>query len=351
MNLFNSSWSPKELDVQGYILSACSDEHTLPEEIFGEDLLVINKEVRTNERKRADILAVDRMGSGVIIELKCDLGRLGVETQALQYLAGFSSYKGAQFINQFAKSKETTKEKEVLGFVGGNARLEDINRHSRIMLVARSFDPSLYSMGEWLSNSGVACRCIEFTPLQIGNEQFISFSVKFDRTPISLYPLLFANQMRAPGFFWHNIGHPTDEWWQFLVRNGEISTGFENQPGDHGERILQSYIPGDTIVAYANKYGAVGWGKIDGSKPYRLVERNGSDDQLHGHHLHRRGIIWHAAAAKLESGIRPNVVLDRFGIYHPVATWASIPNEKAKSLIDALTEKCGRMERAGYKLS
>lgn len=217
--------------------------------------------------------------------------------------------------------------------------MEDINRNSRIVLIARGFDPALFSMGEWLSDSSVAFRCIEYMPFQVGDEQFISFSVKFDRTPTSLYPLLFGNQMRAPAYFWHNIGHASNDWWNFLKKNGVISAGFDNQPGDQGERILQSYTPGDTIIAYAKGFGAVGWGTIGESSRYYLVAEGSKDDVRKGHHLHRRGINWTAVAPTLEQGLRPNVVRDKFGIYHPVATWSSIADEKAKRLVEALKDK------------
>jgi hypothetical protein len=45
-----------------------------------------------------------------------------------------------------------------------------------------------------------------------------------------------------------------------LVQTGQIATGFDGQPGDQGEKILRNYIQGDTIVAYATKHGAIGWG-------------------------------------------------------------------------------------------
>lgn len=294
--------------------------------------------MRTRQAKRADILALDQAGNSVIVELKRQAGSLGVETQALQYLADFSIFKGRDFLRRFSKDDDALEEK-ILGFLGGDFKVEDINRRSRIILIAQSFDRSLFSMGEWLSRSGVAFRCIEYTPFEIGEERFLSFSVVFDRAPDFLYPLAFQNRARQPGFFWHNIGRADEAWLDFLKKQGEISTGFENQPGDEGERILKSYVAGDTIIAYAKSFGAVGWGVIESPGSYRLIQPGDSADKLGGHHLHRLRIQWKAIAPSLQHGIRPEEIRQRFDIYHPVSTSVNIPDRKAQRLVSALSEK------------
>jgi hypothetical protein len=82
--------------------------------------------------------------------------------QALQYLASFSVFKGLEFLSKFGEG--AALRDRVQGFLGDEVRLEEVNRRSRIILVARSFDPTLFSMGEWLAKAGVAFRCIEYTP-------------------------------------------------------------------------------------------------------------------------------------------------------------------------------------------
>ena len=151
-------------------------------------------------------------------------------------------------------------------------------------------------MGEWLSRAGVAFRCIEYTPFEIGEDKFLSFSIAFDRAPDFLYPLAFQSRARQPGYFWHNIGWAEQSWWDFLKKQGEISTGFEDQPGDEGERILKSYVAGDTIIAYAKSFGAVGWGLIQSPDSYRLIAAGDPADKHNGRHLHRINIQWKAVA-------------------------------------------------------
>jgi hypothetical protein len=333
-----STWYPKEIEIEKYILPPISDERILHPSVFGEQLFLIRSQMKTKQGKKADILALDRLGNAVIIELKRDAGALGVETQALQYLVDFSLYKGRHFIAHFSKTTDSINEGDVRGFLGGNVSVDEINRNSRIILIARRFDPSLFSMGEWLSNKGVAFRCIEYTPFQSGNDNYISFSIAFDRTPIPLYPLFFENQMRNPGYYWHNIGRPINEWWNFLVKNKIITADFDNQPGDQGERLLRGYISGDIIIAYASGYGAIGWGIIDDNKPYYLTPKGSKDDFLNGSHLHRRGVNWRTVARNLEDCLHTNFIRDMLDIYHPVGTSANIQDEKAKRLIKKIDE-------------
>jgi len=329
----HATWNPKELEIEDYILpTTASDEPILDAAIFGERLLVISRQVRTAHKKRADILALDRAGNGVIVELKRDRGALGVETQALQYLADFSAYRGSEFVRRFARQNKDLEE-TIPGFLGDDVDLEDINKKSRIILVARRFDPSLFSMAEWLAQSGVPVRCIAYEPFDAGDRQFLSFSIAFDRSSEALYPLIFSQRAREPRIFWHNVGHPDDGWWRYLVKVGQISASFSNEPGDQGEYLLRSYISGDRVVAYAKGYGAVGWGIIRRPESYRLVAQGSKDDRNEGFHRHRIAVEWKSVASSLKEGLSPAAIRDRFGIHHPVSTSVSIKPEKGEALI------------------
>jgi hypothetical protein len=334
LNVYKSFWNPRELELERYLISTAEEEvPTLNSSVFGETLLLVSNQVRTRASKKADILALDHMGNSVIIELKRKNSPLGVETQALQYLADFSKFKGHAFIKQFSGDSPGLEE-NIYGFLGDEVKTEDINKNSRIILLARSFDPTLFSMGEWLSGRGIAFRCIEYTPIEHDGKRFLSFSVAFDRCLEAIFPLAFRSQIRQPGYFWHNIGDASDEWWSHLVKTGQIATGFDGQPGDQGEKILKNYIQGDTIVAYATKHGAVGWGVIKTPASYRLLIAGCKDDIHGGELLHRLDIEWKYTAATIADAISPKELLDNYGIFHPRSTCVRIDPNKAKHLIN-----------------
>ena len=90
LSVVQSDWRPRELELEKLLVASSDDTaQILSETVFGESLLLVDNQVRTRNEKRADILALDRAGNAVIVELKRDWGQLGVETQALQYLAKF----------------------------------------------------------------------------------------------------------------------------------------------------------------------------------------------------------------------------------------------------------------------
>lgn len=339
-----SKWQPGELDVEKFLVSADSEDNILDSSIFGEPLLIVSNQVKTKFKKRADILAIDRSGNGVIIELKRDRGKLGVETQALQYLADFSAYKGQDFIKRFSKTN-VELEDQIKSFIGGNAVLNDVNRSSRIILLAREFDPTIYSMGEWLSNNGVAFRCIQYEPTEIHDKKFISFSIAFDRSKDILNPLAFNATAREPSYYWHNIARAHQEWWEYLVAEEQIPACFDSAPDDQGAKILRSYISGDVIVAYCKGFGAIGWGIIEKPESYKLVKIGSNEDRLQGECRHRISIKWKAVVPKLSNGIKPAQVRDQFDIYHPLSTSVSIDPFKAKRLIEKLNMICEKVEK------
>lgn len=145
--------------------------------------------------------------------------------------------------------------------------------------------------------------------------------------------------MRATKYFWHNIGKSEERWWRFLREAGRISTGFGNVPGGQGERILRSYIAGDTIMAYATGFGAIGWGVIEQPSSYRLLPKGHKEDFLKGSHLHRLDVAWKAYANRLDKAIQADVIRREHGIYHPVSTSVSIDPEKAQNLIRAMDQR------------
>lgn len=335
------NWEPRELELEKYLITKGDDnDQGMSTSVFGEELLLVDNQVRTQAKKRADIFALDKAGNGVIIELKRNTGRLGVETQALQYLAAFSEHSGERFFRRFSGSNGVSRE-IVLGFLGGKVNIDEINIRSRIILVARSFDETVFAIGEWLSSKGVPFKCISYSPVQINEDRFLSFSVEFDRSRESLYPLIFNSTVREPGIYWHNIGNAEQSWWDFLVNHRKIATGFDNAPGDQGEKILTRYVSGDKVVAYAKGYGAIGYGVIEDPGTYQLIPLGSPDDVAHGQKRHRLSIRWVATARKLSDGLSADEIRRQFNIYHPVSTSVSMNTSDGTRLLEELSKRFG----------
>src|SRR6056297_4133210 len=88
-------------------------------EMFGEDLLIIQKEFDgfDETRERLDLLALDKNGQLVVIENKLDDSGRDVAWQALKYVAYCSSLTKTQILEIFQSFLERYKK-------GGNARAQ-----------------------------------------------------------------------------------------------------------------------------------------------------------------------------------------------------------------------------------
>lgn len=333
-----------ELEVESHLISneISESNNLLNYDIFKEELLLIDNQTRTKDKKRADIIALDKRGNLVVIELKKDDAKLGVDMQALQYLAAFSEFKGQAFIDKF-KKKDGELEARIKSFIE-DLEIEKLNQKARIILIAQNFDNSLLSMGEWLSSQGIAFRCLQYNQLKICERQFLSFSVYFDRSSEALFPLRFGGAQRSnlyeePQIYWHNIGLAKDDWWDKCVKNNFIATSFDNAPGDRGETILKSYIKGDKVIAYAKGYGAVGWGVINKPESYKLIKVSTNEDYANGGLRHRLDIEW-KKTLQLKNGINAKDLKDNFQTYPPVQTSSMIKSiENAKRLIEEINSK------------
>jgi hypothetical protein len=154
--------------------------------------------------------------------------------------------------------------------------------------------------------------------------------------------LAFRTKPRPPRYFWHNIGNSDERWWTFLKEKGLITAGFRNEPGDAGERLLRSYVHGDTIIAYASGRGAIGWGVIENPK-YQLVPADHDEEAKRGWHRHRLNVSWRCVAPNLTGTFSARKIRQDFGIHHPIRTSISIKDELAKNLIEALNAEFGTL--------
>ena len=139
--------------------------------ILGEGLLIIAKEFsgfeRTNER--ADIVAVDRDGKVVIIELKRDDTGSDVHWQAIKYASYFHRANVNDLVQIFADYNGIDPD-EAVDRLKQHLEADDLDRlnnDQRIVLASHRFAPEVTSAVLWLnqkSSSEDLITCIQLTP-------------------------------------------------------------------------------------------------------------------------------------------------------------------------------------------
>lgn len=160
-------------------------------EILGEDLLIVGKEFQSFEgtNERADLIAVDRHGNLVIIELKRDEAYASTEWQAMRYASYFSNFQPSHIVDMYVQyfnkySKEEKIEYEhgeqlLLEFIDDD-NISDINKNQRIILVAHTFAVEVTSTINWLiSQHNMDVKCVQLIPFNDNDKglQYIHSSV------------------------------------------------------------------------------------------------------------------------------------------------------------------------------
>ena len=134
-------------------------------EILGESLMIISKELILPSGRRLDLLAVDKEGALVVIELKRDNSGSDVEWQAIKYASYCSSFSHDEIYKHFAEYLGTDGDDaqvKIEGFI--NCEPEDLNQSQRIILVAKEFHSEVISAVLWLRESEIDIECIRLTP-------------------------------------------------------------------------------------------------------------------------------------------------------------------------------------------
>ena len=149
-------------------------------EVLGEDLLMLAKGYSGfhGTREEIDLLALDKEGNVVVIEVKRDDSGSEVHWQAIKYasyMAGFSKEDLAKiYADTYSKSGEEAF-RDVYNFVASSPEEESpvLNERQRILLVAHRFRPEVLSAVAWLLKSsrsaeeaGVDIKCICLIPFK-----------------------------------------------------------------------------------------------------------------------------------------------------------------------------------------
>ena len=147
-------------------------------EILGENLLIISEQTLLPSGRQPDLLALDKSGNLVIIELKKDDSGKEIYWQAITYAANFSEFSYSDIIDMYEKYLEN------LGIADPNPKdkieefveedIEKINQKQRLILVSKEFHPDVLRAVLWLRDFEIDIKCIRLTPyIDENNQLFI----------------------------------------------------------------------------------------------------------------------------------------------------------------------------------
>lgn len=148
--------------------------------VLGEELLVVTHEYAgfDRSRKRLDILALDRAGKLVVIELKLDTTGHFADLQAINYAAMVSTMLMSDVVRLRATHAGLSPEEakvQIADFVGASVdELSELDDQPRVIIAAGGFGGlEITSTVLWLRGFGVDMKLVEIAPYDNGRGQLI----------------------------------------------------------------------------------------------------------------------------------------------------------------------------------
>lgn len=139
--------------------------------IIDPELMVIAEEFSQWEdsKRRIDLLAVDKQGQVVVIEIKRTVEGGFMDLQALRYAAMISTMTFQQAVDAYAKTlleldSGIDPREALLDFLGSETTPENFAKEIRIVLVSADFSRELTTSVLWLNRSGLDIRCVRIRP-------------------------------------------------------------------------------------------------------------------------------------------------------------------------------------------
>ena len=219
-------------DLQEFI---CNSPDAFFKEI-SQELFLIGKEIvpSKNVQDRIDVLALDKEGCCVIVELKRGNHKLHM-FQAISYAGMISGWSSDDFLSLLDEGQQ----EQLADFL--EVDKDDINRRQRIILVAEAYDYSLLIGAEWLSERfgvDVACCRIAVAKDSATDSEYLVCS--------NVYPAPeLANEAVARG---RKSGTPSklkwSTWEQALenVANSDVVTFYKQELDANQESYLRKRI-------------------------------------------------------------------------------------------------------------
>lgn len=167
-------------------------------EVLGEDLLIVSMEFDRFKQSadRLDLLALDRRGNLVVVELKRDGLASYADLQALRYAAMVSTMTVAKLLPYFVHYRQkqlgeqdftlASAQEQLQEFVTENEEFRELSNRPRIILCSENFSTELTATVLWLNQAELDISCVRIVPYRVGDNVIV--------VPTKIIPLQEAAQ-------------------------------------------------------------------------------------------------------------------------------------------------------------
>ena len=164
--------TPTTFGEQGFLEEDIENWLEKAPRLLGEDLLVIERQANPVEAGNLipDLVAVDREGALVIVELKQDWSGYDIYWQAAVYAAAYWNRTADEIVDLYGEYRDDEREKAVERLIEhtGSRDAKDLkkklNQRQRLVLVAHCFYQSAATAVLWLRERQVYVTCLRLIP-------------------------------------------------------------------------------------------------------------------------------------------------------------------------------------------
>ncbi|MEI8019353.1 MAG: endonuclease NucS domain-containing protein [Schlesneria sp.] len=258
-------------------------EDTLASDLsmLGPGLMLIGRQVLTAFGKYIDLLAIDRDGNLVIIELKRDKTPREIIAQTLDYASWVQGLSYEQIKNIYAKKHDGQEFEVGYSDVYDSSPPESINESHRMIVVASELDSSTERILNYLSdNYGVPINTVFFRYFKDKDNEYLTRTWLIDPQEAEEKVIKVAVAKRQETWngrdFYVSLGEYDDANWEDCVRYGFVCGG----GGKWYSQTLNNLFLGARVFVNIPQNGYVGVGTVkEKSRPVKdfLVEIDGKE--------------------------------------------------------------------------
>jgi len=225
--------------------------------LLGLDVLIIGKQVPTEYGGRIDLLAIDRQGDLVVIELKRSRTPREVVAQVLDY-ATWVTRLTYQEIDALASDWLGSSIAVAFASHFDQSVPDTLNSSHSMLIVASELDDASERIVQYLATEHqVNINAVFFSFFAVEGQEFLGRAWLMDPENVQEHA---ESRKQAPwsGYWFVNIGEGLHRNWDDNRRYGYISAG----QGTRYSRALQHLDVGDYVFAYMKGIGYVGFGEV-----------------------------------------------------------------------------------------
>ncbi len=226
-------------------------------QLLGLDVLIIGRQVPTAYSGRIDLLALDRQGDLVIVELKRGRTPRDVVAQVLDYASWVAELTSPDVL-RIAQDYLKKPLAEAFRKSFDSELPEVLNDDHRMVIVASELDDSSERIVQYLSSRhSLNINVVFFTCFRQDGKELVGRAWLLDPEEVEDR----AETRRAvlwAGYWFVNVGE--DEWrnWEDCVKYGFLAAGY----GRKYTEPLRKLTLGTKVFAYVRGRGYVGYGEV-----------------------------------------------------------------------------------------